>query len=276
MILLTPEKYHLLSEKVKQVEFNHLFARAVIEHHVKGKVWVDDISDPQTAYLVHPYGMSLLMGDHQNDDFNRQFKNYALNTEKVRDHFEWMQAWPETWNSELKILFGSTMLKAAENIHQTENGIIEINTRVNFSFNINKYAHLKREPLSDEEQLVETSAEYFTKMPGSVIPLKFWDSPDDFMRRGKGYTLLHRGEIASTAYSAFVIDDKLELGIETTEPFRGRGYARQTCCRLIDYCIDHHLEPIWACRLENTASYNLALHLGFEPVRMIPFYRLSN
>jgi RimJ/RimL family protein N-acetyltransferase len=123
--------------------------------------------------------------------------------------------------------------------------------------------------------MVETDSFYFEKMQGSVIPLKFWNSAGDFEKYGKGYTVLHNGEIASTAYSVFVRDNKLEIGIETVEKYRGCGFAQQTCSRLIDYCIDKKLTPVWSCRYENTASYNLAQKLGFEPTLMIPFYRLS-
>jgi RimJ/RimL family protein N-acetyltransferase len=125
------------------------------------------------------------------------------------------------------------------------------------------------------DEVVKTDAKVFSAMPGSVIPARFWNSADDFLSRGKGFSLLHNGEIASTAYSAYVLEDKLEIGIETVEKYRGMGFAFIVCKRLIDYCIESDLTPVWSCRHENTGSYNLALKLGFEPVLYRPFYRLS-
>jgi RimJ/RimL family protein N-acetyltransferase len=133
-----------------------------------------------------------------------------------------------------------------------------------------------KRPVSDGDLIEKTDDLHFEQMPGSVIPLKFWDSAKDFKQKGKGFTLLHNGEIASTAYSAFVHEDKLEIGIETVEKYRGYGFAELTCCKLIDYCLEMDLIPVWSCRFENTASYKLAQKLGFEPTLMIPFYRLSN
>lgn len=52
--------------------------------------------------------------------------------------------------------------------------------------------------------------------------------------------------------------------------------AELTCRKLIDYCLERDLIPVWSCRFENTASCKLAQKLGFEPTLMIPFYRLSN
>jgi len=275
MNLLPEHQYQLLEQKIKEVTINNLFARAVIEKQIKGKIFVDNVENPKTFYVVHPYNMSLLFGDYSNFEFNQQFKTYALNQDANRDHFIWMQTFPREWDDVITQLMNDAMIKPDLNHHQQENGIIELHSRVNFEFNANKYLQNPKSTLLDEDLIVETDAYYFEQMPGSVIPLKFWNSASDFEKDGKGYTLLHNGEIASTAYSAFVNDNKLEIGIETVEKYRGCGYAQQTCSRLIDYCLENKLTPVWSCRYENKASYQLAQKLGFEPTLKIPFYRLS-
>ena len=79
MVELKKEKYHILLHHLKKVPFNILFAQAVIEQKVSGKVFVDKTEHPTCSYILHPYGMSLLIGDTNNDDFNRQFIAYTLN-----------------------------------------------------------------------------------------------------------------------------------------------------------------------------------------------------
>ena len=113
-------------------------------------------------------------------------------------------------------------------------------------------------------------------MKGSVVPMNFWNNAEEFYNNGIGFSLIYENKVASTSYSAFLHDDKLELGIETMEEFRGKGFAQFTCSALIDYCLENNFEPVWACRLENTGSYKLAQKLGFEPIKRIPYYRLSN
>jgi RimJ/RimL family protein N-acetyltransferase len=113
-------------------------------------------------------------------------------------------------------------------------------------------------------------------MEGGVVPSRFWDSEDDFFRNGLAYALFYKGELASMAFSSYWFDDQFELGIETKDKFRGKGFAELVCSALIDYCISHDYEPIWACRLENSGSYKLAQKLGFKPGIEIPYYRLSN
>jgi len=274
MLVLPAGRYFLLKEKIKGITINNLFARSVVEGHVRGKIFVDNTSDPQTFYIVHPYGMSLLAGESGNEGFNERFRSYVTGHGGSYERYEWMQTFPRDWDAALDDLFGSLIIRSPGSDGDGDGGRIELHTRVNFEFRKEKYLHYVKPFLSEEDRIVETGPEYFGKMKGSVIPGRFWDSAEDFAARGMGFTLLHEGDIASTAYSAFVIDNMLEIGIETVEKFRGRRFAELTCSRLIDHCLENDLIPVWACRRGNTASYNLAVKLGFEPVLEIPFYRL--
>ncbi len=275
MIELPANSYHLLTGPINTITINNLFARFVIEKNVSGKIFVDNIRAPEIFYLIHPYGMSLLFGRSDNDSFNKEFCRYMLNTNNSRVGFEWMQTFPREWDSVLSTLLGSKLVKQSENSEGKQQGIVELNTRVNFRFNVKKYLQTARNYESKEYKIIRTGLNEFAGVAGRVIPQRFWDNADNFLGKGIGFTLLDNGKIASTAYSAFSLGDKLEIGIETVDQFRGKGYAEIVCARLIDYCLEKNLEPIWSCRLENQASYNLAFKLGFEPTVMIPFYRLS-
>ena len=264
-----------MTEPLNKVTINSLFARSVIECRVTGKVYVDDCDHPRTLYVVHPYGMSLLFGDCHNKTFNERFRDYALNLNKTRDSHEWMQAFPRDWNAVLDELFKNNMIKSSENIEHIENGVIELNTRINFKFDQNRYLEIRGKRISSGFKIARTSTQNFEDMKGVVVPSHFWDNADDFIKHGVGFSLFCDNKLASTAYSAYIYDHKLELGIETVEEFRGRGFAQHTCSALIDYCLENDYEPIWACRAENTGSYILAQKLGFVPCAEIPYYRLS-
>lgn len=273
MLLLEKQNYFKLTEPLKSVTINNLFARFVIENRVAGSVYVDNVEAPSTFYVLHSYGMSLLFGDNKNAKFNAAFREYALNSKKTRNSYEWMQAFPGAWNETLSGLFKDCSVRSADNSGNNENKI-ELNTRVNFKFNREKYLSLKQNSNKENLSVVRTDKKIFADMKGSVVPAYFWESADDFLKNGIGFSLFHENKLASTAYSAFILDDKLELGIETVEEFRGKGLAYDACAALIDYCLENNYEPVWACRLENTGSYKLALKLGFEPSAEIPYYRL--
>ncbi|MEM3373311.1 MAG: GNAT family N-acetyltransferase [Candidatus Anstonellales archaeon] len=267
--------YNKLIEPLQGVTINNLFARSVIEQKVSGKVFVDNINNPRTFYIVHSYGMSLLFGDCNNIEFNNKFKEYALNSNFERNKFEWIQAFPGDWDFVLSDLFSNLLIKSSDNIEKKEQGIIELNTRVNFKSNVQKYAEFKFHNNHSGLHIVRSEKHIFQDMKGSVVPSSFWDSADDFFENGIGFSLFYENKLASTAFSAFIHDDKLEIGIETIEAFRGKGFVKYVCSSLIDYCLENGYEPIWSCRKENINSYKLAQKLGFEPIKEIPFYRLS-
>ena len=78
----------------------------------------------------------------------------------------------------------------------------------------------------------------------------------------------------STAFTSARHDDKLEIGVETLQSYQGKGLAYLACAKLIEYCMDRELEPVWSCRLENTGSVNLAKKLGFIETLRMPYYHI--
>lgn len=95
------------------------------------------------------------------------------------------------------------------------------------------------------------------------------------MARGMGFTAYSPEDCPiSTAFAAYVIGNKFEIGIETREEFRGQGYAESVCSHMIDYCLEKGYEPVWGCNSGNTGSWKLANKLGFEEVARRPYYRL--
>jgi len=123
-------------------------------------------------------------------------------------------------------------------------------------------------------KLARTNAEQFGQITGTVVPRYFWRNKQAFDQQSVGFTLMDGNDPVSTAFASFIHAPQLELGIETRTEFQGQGLAQISCSALIDYCLDNNFEPVWACRLENTGSYKLAQKLGFEPIRMIPYYQL--
>lgn len=276
MILLDKSDYYKVLEPLRGVEINHLFASAVVEGHISGTIYVDNVDNPTCFYVAHPYGMSLLFGDTLNEKFNSWLLMHALNITSARDRYEWLQAFPEIWNKQIATRWAEYLVKSKDNVNGLKNNKIEENTRVNFKFNKANYLNFKRKyPLTDVKTC-RTDNQMFENIQGSVIPAHFWENVDDFCRRAIAFSVLSGDKVISTAFSAFVVGNQLEIGIETSDGYRGKGYAIYTCSALIDYCLEHDYEPIWACRLENTASYLLAQKLGFEPIVYWPFYRLND
>lgn len=146
---------------------------------------------------------------------------------------------------------------------------------MNFEFDREGFESRAQQAALPGKEVVPTDARLFHEMKGSVVPAYFWKDENDFVANGAGFSVLYNGQLASTAYLAFILGNQLEIGIETVEAFRRKGLAWQSCVALINYCLANNFEPVWACRMEKTGSYKLAQKLGFVPSRYIPYYRLS-
>lgn len=262
MTLLETKDYYKAAASITTVRINTLFARAVIEQKVQGKIYVDNPESPQTFYILHPYGMSLLFGKSNNEKFNQKFKNYVLNINEERCHDEWMQTYPNDWDIVLRNLFEQPEL------------IMEFDVRVNFKFNEKKYVQTKQTFGSDNIRIHSTTENDFKEMAGTVIPSKFWKDSNDFVSNSIGVSVYYDNRLASIAFAAYIEGNTLELGIETNELYRGKHLAYKACSALLDYCLDNGFNPVWACRLENAGSYKLAQALGFEVSYQNPYYRL--
>jgi GNAT superfamily N-acetyltransferase len=266
MYPLPRSEFHRFENFLDDIPFNTLFAQSVLKKKVSGSVYVDSLIDPAQFYIVHRYGMSLLYGAPDNEDFNERFGHYIQGRLYPRAGAEWMQTFPRGWDIVLPRL-----------IENSSDGVpldLDVQRRVNFKFNARR--HSTGRALNAELDMLATTQSTFRAMEGSVVPASFWDSAEDFEASATGFDIVHRGRVISQAFSAFSLNGQLELGMETLPPFRHQGLARTVCGRLIGHCLEHKLEPVWACRESNAASFGLARALGFEPVFTLPYYRLPD
>ena len=95
MILLDKKEYWKVSAPLGKVPINTFFALAVVEKQLTGTIYVDNIDHPETFYIIHPYGMSLLFGKTDNDMVNSFLPGRFLNKNKVRNKHEWLQVFPD-------------------------------------------------------------------------------------------------------------------------------------------------------------------------------------
>lgn len=273
MNVLPVQEYHRIIPLLDQVPFNCIFARSIAQRHLDGTIFVDDARDVHNAYIVHPYGMSFLVGDRSNKEFEAWLFSYLLDEKKQRFYDEWMQVYPDYWNDLFHSSLSSDLIRAEENKLTRYTHFIEINQRVNFLFHEKKYPAKKSIHLPDAD-VIRLDERSYDMIKGTVVPSAFWNNASEFVENGVGFGALADDQIVSVVFSAFRQDNLLEIGIETMEPYRGRGYGTLTSMAYIDYCLKHGFIPVWSCRYENTNSYDLARKLGFEPTFRLPFYRL--
>lgn len=278
---LDNSRYKELIPLLDGAEINTLFARFVLQGKAEGEVFVDNEESPRTIYIRNNYGMSLLMGALDDEDFNTTFLDYMLNKEGQRERQEWMQVYPIPMAAKVEEMLGARLIKEnpdgpynRAHFPGGDKNVISYE-RVNFKFDRELFEQKRAAVKRTDKKIVETGEEIYNSLEGSVIPNFFWKSAEQFVREGKGFTLLEENEQpASTAFAAYMTEDILELGIETAKEHHGKGYAYEVSAALIEYCLENGYEPEWSCHSANIGSQRLAAKLGFVESLRLPYYRL--
>jgi RimJ/RimL family protein N-acetyltransferase len=99
------------------------------------------------------------------------------------------------------------------------------------------------------------------------LHLSGYPSPEEALEDMVGFFLMKGDEILSEALAGAEAMGTREIGIDTPEPHRQRGYATITCARLIQHCEHLGLQTYWNCNKENLASVALARKLGYQTER---------
>lgn len=279
MIVLDARNYTKVTPIIRSADINTMFALSVLENKVRGKVFVDEEASPASFYIQHPYGMALLYGETNKEDYYLQLASHMLNSENVRDNFEWLQVYPASLYSKIDVILGTDLIKKDPNepyqyLPEENKKVLEYQ-RINYIFNMAKYLKFRKILGNKNYKIVPTSKAIFYQLNGSVVPKHFWNNYSEFIKNGIGFTLLENDFPVSTAFASFAIDDKLEIGIETYKKNQGSGFGSIVCAKLIDYCIANNYQAVWSCNSANIGSRKLAHKLGFEESKRIPYYRLS-
>ncbi|MDE6764541.1 MAG: GNAT family N-acetyltransferase [Oscillospiraceae bacterium] len=110
----------------------------------------------------------------------------------------------------------------------------------------------------------EINLELLSEIHGGIVPSLFWESFENFLKKGKGYCVCDGKNVAAWAFSAAVSSSEIDIGVETAEKYRGRGLAAAAAKMMIKYAFDSGKIPVWACHCNNSASKRLAEKIGFE------------
>ncbi len=117
--------------------------------------------------------------------------------------------------------------------------------------------------LSGNLRVCEISRELLDKIEGTITPYFSWADSCAFLRRGKGYCVVDGETAAAWAFSAAVSGEEMDIGVETKAAYRHLGLGTMVSERMVQYCLEQHKRPVWACSADNAASKRLAEKAGF-------------
>ncbi len=79
------------------------------------------------------------------------------------------------------------------------------------------------------------------------------------------------GQIVGTAQTSAVTDRYADIGVDTQEASRGRGFATAAASTVARRVQEQQKIPVWSCGEDNMASLRVAQKLGFEEVSRLTY-----
>ena len=254
--------YWRVSTLFEDLRYN-LVVNSVIAGNTRGRIYVDDVSDPRTAWVWNRMGTMLVAGNSQNGAFNHALST-ALMQQVLPDarrrgvpsitfHYS-----PDAWEDKIGVLLPDLgPQKAQRRFYRFDR------LKVNWRKELPPDCAMCR---IDEQLLQQRRLKYIESVVGWI--LSFWYTTESFLGTGFGFCLLRGSVVASWCLTVYASGRDVELGLATVFDYRDRGYATLTAGACAEYTVNKGLIPHWHCDEENLPSIRVAEKVGFaNPTR---------
>lgn len=234
------ENYYKFKEYARTCKQGKVYPLSITEGNQKGDIYVNSEGENKAVLFRHYCGFAFIQGEYDDvflggiydilsDNINRQRFILLTDDSYIADIFKGKQD-------------------------------ITIEKRYFYEYGGDS---VQKIDLSDNCQLKIIDKELLHNIKGRITPYFSWDNDEDFLTNGRGYCLICDGEITAWAFSAAISNEEIDIGVEASEKFRGRGYATIVSKAMINHVIEQGKAPVWACHSENKGSSALAEKLGF-------------
>ena len=235
---------HIIIEKV--------YPLSILEGIQKGEIFVDDDKAPNVALVWHYCGFANILGN-----YDEKFIEETMNL---------MQNPPDGHSGRMAL--------QTEDDCRLEKMIQRTPTVAKHERYIFEFAGKKDNPPHTlGAKLKEISHDNYELMKGKIIPSFSWPNQEEFIENGFGYCLVEEGKMLACAFASGVSKEYVDIGVETAEECRGKGYGRIVAAEMVKEILSRGKTPVWGCDIRNEASTRLACSVGFEIVGTHPWYK---
>ena len=221
---------------------------------VEIEVYADNITKPNTMLLINGFAGTALIGDANNNESNQEIKKLILDCFDEEEKEIWLSLYSPEWESVVDSLFDCrSSFKPYRLIHRLN--IESFQKHIGWQNNIPS-GHI----------MIKVDASSYESVKYRYPNFSWKPETNKF-----GWFLLKDGEVVSECTSVWVETvgvetGCVEIGIETKEQHRRKGYAALTATAFVDDCLSMGLIPVWCCWDFREGSKELAKKLGFEIV----------
>jgi RimJ/RimL family protein N-acetyltransferase len=263
---LPREQYKRVSPLFQTLDHN-LTVSAVLAGTAPGAIYVDDPVKPNAAitWVKHRiYLAGWVRSDGFNRALNQLFREEIMPGAVKAGKVEFvLYCAPEDWDDQVDMILEGKFPIKDQRVHFTFKEL-----RNDWRALIPAGCSVRR---VDRELLRQTGLKNLEALIEEIHSER--ESLDHFLSHGFGFCLIQGDEIASWCFSEFNTGDRCEVGIETVEAHRRRGFATLTASALVEFALANGVNHIgWHCWASNTASINLAEKVGFEKSLEYPVY----
>jgi RimJ/RimL family protein N-acetyltransferase len=235
------------------------FCAGVLEGCHEGRVFVDDLDQPRTAFMLTWGCWGYLAGDPDNAGFLHAL-NEALFSRAFLDEHAWglfLSCPPAGWAEQVAVVCAPRPP-------------IELPRRHYVARNFGA----AEQPAVPQGYAIRRMDRSLLDLPGAALPddvaqmIDVIDWDVDVVDKGCGFVALYDNQVVSQAMIDCVVGDVGEIGLFTHPFHRQRGLATATSAATIAYGLLHGLSTVvWDCHAYNAGSVRTAEKLGLERER---------
>lgn len=264
MYLLDESRYNELNELFPYI-YEKVVIQGVLHGNNMGKVYVDDVNQPQAALIWAMNEMFYFVGkptpifvDRVEEFIHSTIKPEAL--ELGEDCFN-LELYPfKVWEPYIDKIFIETEVQRGRRVPFTFHVDDFLNYNPTYNERLEEYKFL-----NVNEETIQLDETFMLKKE----VLKFWPTLENFYKKGSGICVFHGKELVGSCISVYVYNNHEEIGINTyDEKHRGKGIASEMARQFIKNCLEKGNIPHWTTEWFREDSVRIAQKLGFEKHEM--------
>ena len=234
--------------KLNRVLLGRAFARVpkvdisidcVLENQM-GKAYVNQLDEP-TVFLIEQSGFFIYLagdaGSAAGDEMARKLPSGRL-----------LMSFSPGWVEVVQKIHGDSLIPIERYSFFSDRLSLEHVSRL-----------LQDSPVRSQIQRLDIGMAQNATEP--ILNVSDFESPEDFIQRGIGFACVDNGRVVGAAYSSLVSSSSIEISLFVEEEHRRKGIATALSIALLQWCLEHDVEPHWDAA--NAESCALAEKLGY-------------
>ncbi|KAB2441133.1 GNAT family N-acetyltransferase [Bacillus luti] len=237
-------------------DFNNVVLLSYLQGHM-GTAWVNDLENPTVAQVTVGI-FTFYAGDSNAKETEELVRNIPERMLVVVNSEEWKKRLETCYERKIDKFLRYKFKRNAEVFNRSK--------LQSFISVLPKGYELRRvdEDIVNNPTLHKVSEDFISQ----------FQSVEDYINRGIGYCILHKGEVVCGASSYSIYDKGIEIEVATDHNHRKKGLATIVSAALILNCLEKEIYPNWDAA--NPTSAKLAEKLGYVFDRAYDTYFVDN